>query len=180
MELHENLQLDTLNQVDNTASSAQPARNNYEVVFYIKYRKNPMPSLSELVLLFEKYGSVHHITHFNDRNYAFVFMSSLKTDVQYRRTRTTIGQIIRDMTPETHFHISVANSNGLNNKSNSYRSNQNNTSYRHNRTHKPSRYNEQYRRDRYNRNVRSYESDRQNDNSKNRYNHNNDRVNLLP
>jgi len=38
-------------------------------------------------------------------------MSSLNTTEEHRRTRATIGQIIKDITPENRFHITVASSN---------------------------------------------------------------------
>ena len=86
-------------------------RPHYEVVFFVRYGVNPRPSLEELTNLFNRYGEVHHINCPQDKNFAFVFMSKLSTDVEHRRTRVTISQIIKDMTPETRFHITVASSN---------------------------------------------------------------------
>jgi len=89
----------------------QREKVNYEVVFFIRYNYAPRPSVDEITNLFNKYGVVHHVNCPENKNFAFVFMSSLSTMVEHRRTRTTIRQIIDDMTPETHFHITVASSN---------------------------------------------------------------------
>lgn len=95
-----------------SGQNAQPReRPNYEVVFFIRYGVNPRPSSEELTTYFSNYGDVDHINCPQDKNFAFVFMARLNTATEYRRTRTTIGQIIRDMTPETRFHITVASSN---------------------------------------------------------------------
>ena len=85
-------------------------RENYEVVFFARYNHNPRPSSDEIIKIFSNYGIVDHVNCPEEKNYAFVFMKSLSTDAEYRRTRSTITQIIRDMTPETKFHITVANS----------------------------------------------------------------------
>lgn len=86
-------------------------RQHYEVVFFVRYNINLRPSAEDLTTYFNKYGQVHHINCPNNKNFAFIFMTSLNIGVEHRRTRATIGQIIRDMTPETRFHITVASSN---------------------------------------------------------------------
>lgn len=86
-------------------------KGSYEVVFFAKYNVNPRPSIEDMTKFFETYGTVHHINYPVNKNYAFIFMSSLSTPVEHRRTRTTISQIIREMTPGTRFHITVASSN---------------------------------------------------------------------
>lgn len=93
--------------------SIQKERINYEVVFFVRYKNNPRPSLEEITNLFNNYGAVHHINCPEERNYAFVFMTSLNTTAEHRRTRSTIDRIIQDMkqNPETRFHITVASSN---------------------------------------------------------------------
>lgn len=89
---------------------ATSTRNNYEVVFFARYKINPRPSAEDVTSFFNKYGVVHHVNCPEGRNFAFIFMTSLSTPVEHRRTRTTISQIIHEMTPETRFHITVASS----------------------------------------------------------------------
>lgn len=86
-------------------------KSNYEVVFFARYNNYPRPSVEEITKYFNKYGKVDHVNCPEGRNYAFVFISELSTPVEHRRTRTTISQIINDMTPENRFHITVASSN---------------------------------------------------------------------
>ena len=83
-------------------------RNSYEVVFFTKYLSGKRPSVDDITTFFTNYGSVHHVNCPENRNCAFVFMTSLNTNVEHRRTRTTISQIIHDMTPENKFYITVA------------------------------------------------------------------------
>ncbi|XWV26053.1 putative low complexity protein [Tupanvirus soda lake] len=90
---------------------AQKEKVNYEVVFFVRYNNSDRPSSEEITNFFNNYGAVHHVNCPEGRNYAFVFMSSLSTTAEHRRTRTTISQIIHDMTPENRFHITVASSN---------------------------------------------------------------------
>lgn len=91
-------------------STIQQERTNYEVVFFARYY-NGRPSVDEIINFFNNYGVVHHVNCPEGRNNAFIFMSSLSTTVEHRRTRTTINQIRNDMTPEIQFHITVASSN---------------------------------------------------------------------
>ena len=86
-------------------------KSNFAVVFFARYYLSTRPSNEEIVNFFNKYGVVHHINAPVSRNFAFIFMISLNTQVTQRRTRTTISQIIHDMTPENKFHITVASSN---------------------------------------------------------------------
>ena len=83
----------------------------YEVVFFVRYHSSARPSCEEITNYFNKYGTVDHVNSPENRNYAFVFMASLNTAVEHRRTRTSISQIINEMTPENRFHITVASSN---------------------------------------------------------------------
>lgn len=86
-------------------------RKRYEVVFFVKYNMTfERPSEENIVSYFTKYGDVDHVNCPENKNYAIVFMESLNTEVEHRRTRTTISQIIKDMTPETKFYITVASS----------------------------------------------------------------------
>ena len=109
----------TNNDIRETAAAAAerseiaPAidRVNYEVVFFCRYNTNPRPLTEEVIAFFNNYGVVHHVNCPEGRNYAFIFMTSLNTTAEYRRTRATIAQIIHDMTPENRFHITVASSN---------------------------------------------------------------------
>ncbi|XWV24807.1 putative low complexity protein [Tupanvirus deep ocean] len=89
----------------------QREKVNYEVVFFVRYNNSDRPSSEEITNFFNNYGVVHHVNCPEGRNYAFIFMSSLSTTAEHRRTRTTISQIIHDMTPENRFHITVASSN---------------------------------------------------------------------
>lgn len=84
---------------------------NYEVVFFIRYHTIGRPDAEQVSLYFSKYGQVHHVNCPQNKNYAFVFMLSLNTSSTHRRTRNTINQIVAEMTPENHFHITVASSN---------------------------------------------------------------------
>ena len=114
----------------------------YEVVLFIRYKVNLRPSIEYITNFFNKYGLVHHVNTPVNKNFAFVFMTNLNTDVEHRRTRTIIDTIIRDMllmSIETRFYITVANSNSSNNDSdsnNSYPNNRNlyrnNNSYQNN------------------------------------------------
>lgn len=97
--------------IDQVLPITQREKVNYEVVFFARYKHNPRPSNEDIIKFFNNYGVVHHVNCPDRRNYAFVFMNSLSTPVEHRRTRTTISQIIQDMNPENRFHISVANSN---------------------------------------------------------------------
>uniref|UniRef100_A0A6G6ACX5 RRM domain-containing protein n=1 Tax=Borely moumouvirus TaxID=2712067 RepID=A0A6G6ACX5_9VIRU len=81
---------------------------SYEVVFFARYNKDKRPSSEDITNFFNKYGVVHHVKCPESRNCAFIFMTSLNTTAEHRRTRTTISQIIHDMTPENQFHITVA------------------------------------------------------------------------
>jgi hypothetical protein len=87
-------------------------KTRYEVVFFIRYYPSCRPSMEEIMDYFNYYGKVHHVTCPNGKDYAFVFMSSLYTNVEHRRTRTTISQIINEMPTEREkrFHITVASS----------------------------------------------------------------------
>ena len=84
---------------------------NYEVVFFVRYTNSPRPSAEELTNLFNTYGRVHHVNSPEDKNFAFVFMTSLSTTLEHRRTRSTISQIIQDMPMDKKFYITVAGSN---------------------------------------------------------------------
>ena len=89
----------------------QREKVNYEVVFFARYHTSLRPPAEDVTAYFNQYGTVHHVNCPKDSNYAFVFMSSLNTTAERRRTRTTISKIIQDMTPENKFHITVASSN---------------------------------------------------------------------
>ena len=117
---------------DTQENSNNNDRNTYEVVFFIKYHipNIPRPSKEDAETFFNNYGVVHHINYPQNRNFMFVFMTSLNTPVEHRRTRTTISQIIRDMTPENKFHITVANSNRGGYRNNYRRQNMYNMDYR--------------------------------------------------
>jgi len=95
----------------NEISTVQKEKVNYEVVFFANYNTNPRPSVEEITNFFNGYGVVHHVNCPEGRTCAFVFMSSLNTTAEHRRTRNTISQIIQDMTPENRFRITVASSN---------------------------------------------------------------------
>ena len=82
----------------------------YAVVFYAKYYtvENPRPSEAQIQTYFTTYGQVDHTECPPDKNFAFVYMTSLNTTAEFSRTKNTITTIIRDMLPETRFHIGVA------------------------------------------------------------------------
>jgi hypothetical protein len=97
----------------------QEERPHYEVVLFAKYYEEyPRPSEEDLIKFFSNYGTVHHVKCPDDRNIAFIFITKLSTTEEHRRTRVTITQIIRDMTPETKFRVNVANSRPRNNYNN--------------------------------------------------------------
>lgn len=91
----------------------QPTQSNCEVVFFAKYKNYPRPGIDNITCFFNNYGTVTHVICPHDKNFAFIAMDSLNigTDVEYGRINKTISQIIHDLTPETQFHITVANSN---------------------------------------------------------------------
>ncbi len=89
----------------------ETSRPKYEVVFFAKYHANPRPSMQVITDFFNNYGEVHHVNCPESAEIAFVFMTSLNTGAEHRRTRATIGQMIRDMTPENRFYVTVASSN---------------------------------------------------------------------
>lgn len=96
--------------VSNTDNDTTTKKNPYEVVFFARYNYGLRPSNDEIHNFFSKYGEIDHINCPENRSFAFIFMNKLSTDAEQRRTRNTIQQIIRDMTPETRFHITVASS----------------------------------------------------------------------
>lgn len=100
---------------DQTSVSQRPS---YEVVFFVKYKNSPRPSEEDICNYFNTYGSVHHVVCPTDRNFAFVFMTQLATDIEHRRTRTIISQIITEMDPNNRFHITVASSRRPRNRTN--------------------------------------------------------------
>ncbi|AEX61796.1 hypothetical protein CE11_00664 [Megavirus courdo11] len=97
-----------VSQSPNVVSDHNIDKPKYEVVFFARYNKGQRPSVDEITTHFSNYGVVHHVKCPESRNCAFIFMSSLSTTAENRRTRTTIRQIIHDMTRENQFHISVA------------------------------------------------------------------------
>ena len=102
---------------DDPVDNVSKDRARYEVVFFARYHVNPRPTMEQITDFFSKYGDVDHVNCPHDKNFAFIFMSKLFTDMEYHRTRTTISNIIKDMTPETRFHIGVASSNRYNKNS---------------------------------------------------------------
>jgi hypothetical protein len=97
--------------VEQNLPVVQKEKVNYDVVFFVRYNYSDRPSAEDITSLFNNYGVVHHVNCPEGRKYAFVFMSSLSTTAEHRRTRTTISQIIQDMDPQARFHITVASSN---------------------------------------------------------------------
>ncbi len=91
----------------------QQEKVSYEVVFFARYNSElyPRPSEKDIVSFFNEYGVVHHVRCPENNNFAFVFMTSLNTPEEHKRTRSTIYKIIQDMTPETKFRVTVASSN---------------------------------------------------------------------
>ena len=95
----------------NTENKKVIREKKYEVVFFTRFEKE-RPSEQELIDLFSKYGQVHHtIRPERKTNIAFVFMTSLSTTDETLRIKSTISQIIADMTDECKFRVSVARSN---------------------------------------------------------------------
>lgn len=130
--------VNVVNDDDNTGQITPKVK--YAVVFFAKYddprdngNTNQRPPVEEITNFFNNYGTVHHVNCPEGRNYAFVFMSSLNTPAEHRRTRTTISKIISDMTPQNRFRITVASSNHNQNRNqNQYNQNQyNQNQYSH-------------------------------------------------
>lgn len=92
-------------------SDQQSTKPQYEVVFFIRYPYGTRPSSDTILSFFSNYGKVDHVDDPKNRDFAYVFMHTLSTTVEHRRTRTTITEIINNMTPETKFYITVASSN---------------------------------------------------------------------
>lgn len=95
------------------SSNTESPKQHFEVVFYTKFgllNGPSRPTPEQLTDYFNKYGEVHHVKCPDDRQIAFVFMTSLNTNATQYRVRVTKEQIIKDMTPETKFYINVANS----------------------------------------------------------------------
>ncbi|AVL94919.1 hypothetical protein ma533 [Moumouvirus australiensis] len=125
---------------EQTESIKSMERPNYEVVFFARYNKDKRPPSEDITNFFNKYGVVHHVKCPEARNCAFIFMTSLNTTAEHRRTRTTISQIIHDMTPENQFHITVADgrrprlyqNNNNNNNTNQFNRNYSMNNFRNN------------------------------------------------
>jgi len=99
----------TVNEEENENNNE---RIKYEVVLYAAYNNEsyPRPSEEDIEKFFNKYGKVDHIVCPEDKNCAFIFMESLNTDAEFKRTRTVINEIIKNMTTEENFYITVARS----------------------------------------------------------------------
>jgi len=149
----ENNNVDDTQPLQPQSDAPQTEKPSYEVVFFAKYYESyPRPSEEDITKFFNNYGTVHHIKCPEDRDFAFVFMSDLSTTEEHRRTRVTISQIIKDMTPETKFRVTVAssnrprydynNNNGYNN--NSYNNNSYNNQPQNYNNYQPQRRNQHY------------------------------------
>ena len=89
-------------------------KNPYEVVFFARYNNRDSrytPTREEILTFFKKYGDVDHLDYNNEKFIAYVYMAKLSTTQTFLRTRSTIANIIAEMTPETKFYVSVARSN---------------------------------------------------------------------
>lgn len=107
-----------------TESKPKPV---YEVVFFVRYPHGLRPTADKIISTFSNYGTVDHIKDPENRDFVYVFMSSLSTTAEHRRTRTTISEIIKNMPTEKEnkFYITVASSNR--NQKGSNNNNNNNT-----------------------------------------------------
>lgn len=98
---------------ENQPTNIESPKQHFEVVFYTKFgllNGPSRPTPEQLTDYFNRYGDVHHVKCPDDRQIAFIFMTSLNTNATQYRVRVTKEQIIKDMTPETKFYINVANS----------------------------------------------------------------------
>lgn len=143
---------------DPAPSQTTTPRINYEVVFFAKYFASfPRPSKEEMETFFNNYGVVHHINYPEGRNFAFIFMTSLNTTAEHRRTRTTISQIYNDMPSTARFHLTVASSNrGRNDGRNDNRTDSRTDNYRNYDNHRHDRF-RNYGRSQYSREYSGYQ-----------------------
>lgn len=93
-------------EVDTTRSPPK-----YEVVFFAKYKYNCRPTDQEIVNYFNHYGDVDHVKCPQDRNFAFIFMTTLNCETNQYRIKSTITRIINEMPEDFKFYVNVATSN---------------------------------------------------------------------
>lgn len=150
--------------IPETLSTVQKIKPKYEVVFFARYPNSPRPTSEEITNFFNNYGVVHHLVCPDGKNFAIIFMNSLSTTIERRRTRTTISQIIKDMTPENKFYITVANSNRNMIHNNvpqvRYKRNYNNGYNNYRRPNIPENYNGQQNRNYVNNNYQDSQQNR--------------------
>lgn len=150
-------QIDTSNQLTQVSAPEQqgPKKNQYEVVFFARYNNRDsryVPTVDDVKNFFSKFGTVDRVDYKNDKNIAYVYMTKLATTQTFLRTRSTITNMIAEMTPETKFYVSVARSSKSHRSNQSNQSNQLNQSNRSNRfgtSNTPNRFG-RFRRNNYN------------------------------
>ena len=100
--------LETAPDIEKNTLAPSKETVKFEVVFFVRYTVVPRPSIEDITALFNNYGTVHHVNCPKNKHYAFVFITSLNTTLEHRRTHIVINQIINDMPPGSYFHITVA------------------------------------------------------------------------
>lgn len=95
---------------DHSHTEENQPEKKYAVVFFVKYRYQRPPE-EEMSGYFGQYGDIDHIDYPENKNFAFIFMSSLSIQAEFKRTRATIRQILEDMDQAQPFFITVARNN---------------------------------------------------------------------
>lgn len=130
----------TTDVVENTNVSVQQSsqsirKNPYEVVFFAKYNNRDskyIPSIETITDFFAKYGTIDHLDYNQEKHIAYIYMTRLSTTQTFLRTRSTLTQMIAEMTPATKFYVSVARANRPNRSRTSDRTNNYDATVRNN------------------------------------------------
>lgn len=96
----------------NTRQQRNSDNHNYKVVFYVRYYTQ-RPTEQVIADFFNNYGQVDHVTLPEDKNFGFVYMTSLNAQgsMQTQQVINAIIKEIRQMDPNDRFYIGVARRN---------------------------------------------------------------------
>ena len=90
----------------------EPRERKYELVLFAKYGFKDIqkrPSEEDIIAFFNNYGVVSHVSCPENKQFAIVYMTSIKTSAVHQKAFAVIGDIVNSMTEENKFHISIAN-----------------------------------------------------------------------